>query len=104
MRDEVAETAAFDERETAPAAGRRRPRAARRASAACATSSATLGLLGYDDDFLGVALARNLKAATRSGAVGGEVRMDIGRVLKDSWTIFTKDWGALLVAALIGSS
>ncbi len=27
--------------------------------------------------------------------------MDIGRVLKDSWTIFTKDWGALLVAALI---
>ena len=27
--------------------------------------------------------------------------MDIGRVLKDSWVIFTKDWGALVVAALI---
>ena len=27
--------------------------------------------------------------------------MDIGRVLKDSWTIFSKDWGALLVGALI---
>jgi len=27
--------------------------------------------------------------------------MDVGRVLKDSWTIFAKDWGALLVAALI---
>ena len=27
--------------------------------------------------------------------------MDVGRVLKDSWTIFTKDWAALLVAALI---
>ena len=27
--------------------------------------------------------------------------MDVGRVLKDSWTIFSKDWGALLVAALI---
>jgi len=27
--------------------------------------------------------------------------MDIGRVLKDSWTLFAKDWGALLVAALI---
>ena len=27
--------------------------------------------------------------------------MDIGRVLKDSWAIFVKDWGALIVAALI---
>ena len=27
--------------------------------------------------------------------------MDIGRVLKDSWTIFARDWGALVVAALI---
>ena len=27
--------------------------------------------------------------------------MDIGRVLKDSWAIFAKDWGALIVAALI---
>ncbi|MGZ4198921.1 MAG: hypothetical protein ACXVP1_01915, partial [Thermoleophilia bacterium] len=27
--------------------------------------------------------------------------MDIGRVLKDSWTIFVRDWGALIVAALI---
>ena len=27
--------------------------------------------------------------------------MDIGRVLKDSWAIFAKDWGALILAALI---
>jgi hypothetical protein len=27
--------------------------------------------------------------------------MDIGRVLKDSWTIFVRDWGALVVASLI---
>jgi hypothetical protein len=27
--------------------------------------------------------------------------MDIGRVLKDSWAIFVKDWGALIVASLI---
>ncbi len=27
--------------------------------------------------------------------------MDIGRVLKDSWIIFSKDWGALIVASLI---
>ena len=27
--------------------------------------------------------------------------MDIGRILKDSWAIFVKDWGALIVAALI---
>ena len=27
--------------------------------------------------------------------------MDIGRILKDSWTIFVRDWGALVVASLI---
>jgi hypothetical protein len=27
--------------------------------------------------------------------------MDIGRVLKDSWVIFTKDWGVLVMGALI---
>ncbi len=27
--------------------------------------------------------------------------MDIGRVLKDSWVIFTKDWGVLILGALI---
>jgi uncharacterized membrane protein len=27
--------------------------------------------------------------------------MDIGRVLKDSWVIFTKDWGVLVVSALV---
>jgi hypothetical protein len=27
--------------------------------------------------------------------------MDIGRILKDSWTIFVRDWGALVIASLI---
>src|SRR5271169_4422609 len=27
--------------------------------------------------------------------------MDVGRVLKDSWVIFAKDWAALIVGALI---
>ena len=29
------------------------------------------------------------------------VDLDIGRVLKDSWVIFTKDWGVLILGALI---
>ena len=60
-RDEIAETAAFDERETAlVAAGvdhgllEREPR--------LRDKLGDLGLLGYDDEFLGVTLARNLRA------------------------------------------
>ncbi len=60
-RDEVAETAAFDERETALLASGvdhdllgREPR--------LRDKLGDLGLLGYDDGFLGVALARNLRA------------------------------------------
>ena len=60
-RDEVAETAAFDERETALLVAGvdhellgREPRLAEKLGG--------LGLLGYDDEFLGVVMARNLRA------------------------------------------
>jgi hypothetical protein len=60
-RDEVAETASFDERETALLiAGvdhellEREPR--------LRDKLGDLGLLGYDDEFLGVVMARNLRA------------------------------------------
>ncbi len=61
MRDEVAETASFDERETGlllagvdHAVLEREPLLRDKLD--------DLGLLGYDDEFLGVALARNLRA------------------------------------------
>ena len=61
VRDEVAETAAFDERETGLLVAGvdhgllgREPRLREKLG--------DLGLLGYDDEFLGVALARNLRA------------------------------------------
>ena len=59
-RDQVAETAAFDERETSLlTAGIDRELLAREPGL-CAKLG-ELGLLGYDDEFLGVALARNLR-------------------------------------------
>ncbi len=60
-RDKLAETAVFDERETALLlAGLDRDVLARE-SGLCGKLD-ELGLLSYDDDFLGVALARNLAA------------------------------------------
>jgi epoxyqueuosine reductase len=61
VRDEVAETAVFDERETALLlAGVDRDLLA--AEPGLRDKLGELGLLAYDDDFLGVALARNLAA------------------------------------------
>ena len=61
VRDEVAETAVFDERETALLlAGVDQELLTREASLRGKLDE--LGLLTYDEDFLGVALARNLTA------------------------------------------
>jgi epoxyqueuosine reductase len=60
LRDQVAETAAFDERETGLlTAGVTRELLA--GEPGLADKLDELGLLGYDDEFLGVTLARNLR-------------------------------------------
>jgi epoxyqueuosine reductase len=65
-RDAVAETAAFDERETALLLeGIRHDLLA--VEPALRDKLGELGLLGYDDAFLGVTLARNLKALLAAG-------------------------------------
>jgi epoxyqueuosine reductase len=65
-RDDIAEAAAFDERETALLlAGVGRAVLAREAGLRAKLGE--LGLLAYDDDFLGTALARNLRAALANG-------------------------------------
>jgi epoxyqueuosine reductase len=61
VRDEIAETAAFDQRETGLlAAGVDHGLLAR--EPLLRDKLGDLGLLGYDDEFLGVTLARNLRA------------------------------------------
>jgi hypothetical protein len=61
VRDEIAETAAFDQRETGLlAAGVDHGLLAREPHLRAKLGD--LGLLGYDDEFLGVTLARNLRA------------------------------------------
>ena len=60
LRDQVAETAAFDERETGLlTAGINRELLTRESGLRDKLDE--LGLLGYDDEFLGVTLARNLR-------------------------------------------
>ena len=136
LRDAVAETAAFDERETGLLVGgvthellareaglrdearRARPAELRRrvsrrgagAQPARAARGARRVLMRRPPrgSRPGRASARRARViAYRDerpwGAAAGtrEVRMDVGRVLKDSWVIFAKDWAALIVGALI---
>ena len=62
LRDEVAETASFDERETRLLLGGI-DHALLDTERALRDKLGALGLLAYDDEFLGVALSRNLHAA-----------------------------------------
>jgi epoxyqueuosine reductase len=62
MRDEVGEAAGFDERETSLLLGGV-DHALLEAERTLREKLGELGLLSYDDDFLGVALSRNLRAA-----------------------------------------
>jgi epoxyqueuosine reductase len=70
LRDAVAETAAFDERETGLLVGGVTHELLAR-EAGLREKLAALGLLGYDDEFLGVALARNLRALLEARAGRG---------------------------------
>ena len=62
LRDEVAEAASFDERETRLLLGGI-GHALLAGEPALRDKLGELGLLAYDDEFLGIALSRNLKAA-----------------------------------------